>query len=263
MFKNHPDPMRMEPTPERVLAVCKMVAKQPMSKDDLTKTMTLGTDNPDVAASISVALEELHAIDQIDGTLTLAVSSEVLATPVSFRRFVSSIVFKNSETSFFRFTKWLISQNERIFSLGKWEVLATTARSESNLLEGLNENAVLGWRFWAAYLGVGYLCGSILIPNMTIRIQDVLATSFPNIFSYDNPIRAQDFLSWVAAEIPEVDYTQGSLPLAFSAGLRTLHELKLIELQTQRDTDFMRLYHVDGDANNSFSHIVVREVISR
>jgi hypothetical protein len=261
MFKNHPDPMRMEPTPERVLAVCKMVAKQPISKNDLSQIMTLGTDNQDIAASISVALEELHVIDQIDGSLTVVVPTDVLATPASFRQFVSSMVFKNSDTSFFRFTKWFISQNERIFTLGAWEVFATTARSESSLLEGLNENAVLGWRFWAAYLGIGYLNRTILIPNMTIRIRDVLATSFSNMFSYDTSIRAQDFLSWVAAEIPEVDYTQGSLPLAFSAGLRTLHELKLIELQTQRDTDFVRLYHVDGDSNNSFSHIVVREVI--
>lgn len=263
MFKNHPDPMRMEPTPERVLAVCKMVAKQPISKDDLTQLMTLGTDNQDVAASISVALEELHVIDQIDGNLTVLVPTDVLATPASFRKYVSSIVFKNSDTSFFRFTKWFISQNERIFTLGEWNVFAATARSESSLLEGLNENAVLGWRFWAAYLGIGYLNRTILIPNMTTRIRDVLAASFSNMFSYDTPIRAQDFLSWVAAEIPEVDYTQAFLPLAFSAGLRTLHELKLIELQTQRDTDFVRLYNVDGDSNNSFSHIVVREVISR
>ena len=69
MFKNHPDPMRMEPTPERVLAVCKMIEKQPMSKEELVQTMTLGGDNPDVNASINVALEELHIIDQIDGKL--------------------------------------------------------------------------------------------------------------------------------------------------------------------------------------------------
>ena len=69
MFKNHPDPMRMEPTPERVFAVCKMVEKENISKEDLIKLMTLGVDNPDVSAAINVALDELQAIEQVDGLL--------------------------------------------------------------------------------------------------------------------------------------------------------------------------------------------------
>ena len=96
-----------------------------------------------------------------------------------------------------------------------------------------------------------------MLPNMTIRIQDVLVSHFANAFSFESPIRAQEFLSWLAVEIPEVDFSQDTLPLAFSAGLRTLHELHLINLQTQRDTDWVRLYNA-GDDNNAFSHIVVR-----
>ena len=263
MFKNHPDPMRMEPTPERVLAVCKMIEKQPMSKEELVQTMTLGGDNPDVNASINVALEDLHIIDQIDGKLKLVAPGAVLESPTSFRQYVSAKVFQNQDSTFFRFSKWLIEQNERIIALGKWEVLATTARLESSALEGMNENAVLGWRFWAAFLGLGYLSGTILIPNMKTRIQDVLSTEFPAQFVFDQPIRAEEFLSWIASRIPEVDYRRDNLPLAFSAGLRTLNALGLIELQVQRDTDVIRLYYVDGDPNNAFSHIVVREVVCK
>ena len=108
MFKNHPDPMRMEPTPERVLAVCKMIEKHPMSKDELVQTMTLGGDNPDVNASINVALEELHIIDQIDGKLKLVTPGDVLKSPTSFRKYVSAKVFQNQDSTFFRFSKWLI-----------------------------------------------------------------------------------------------------------------------------------------------------------
>ena len=263
MFKNHPDPMRMEPTPERVLAVCKMIEKQPMPKDELVQTMTLGGENPDVNASITVALEELHSIDQIDGKLKLVAPDAVLESPTSFRKYVSARVFQNQDSTFFRFSKWLIEQNDRIFALGKWEVLATTARSESSSLEGMNENAVLGWRFWAAFLGLGYLSGTILIPNMKIRIQDVLSTEFSKQFAFDQTIRAEDFLSWIASRIQEVDYRKGNLPLAFSAGLRTMNALGLIDLQMQRDTDVIRLYNVDGDPNNAFSHIVVREEVCK
>ena len=263
MFKNHPDPMRMEPTPERVLAVCKMIEKQPMPKDELVQTMTLGGDNPDVNAAIAVALEELHIIDQIDGKLCVVAPKTALISPIAFRRFVSAQVFQNKESTFFMFSKWFVEQNERVFALGKWEVLATTARVESSALEGMSENAVLGWRFWAAFLGLGYLNGTILIPNMKIRIQDVLSVEFSKQFAFDQPIRAEEFLSWIASRIPEVDYSQDYLPLAFSAGLRTLDALGLIELQVQRDTDVVRLFKVDGDPNNAFSHVVVREVIRK
>ena len=166
MFKNHPDPMRMEPTPERVLAVCKMVEKEQVSKEDLTKRMTLGADNQDVSAAISVALDELQVIEQIDGLLKVKAPTEALLNPVSFRRYVSRQVFQNKKSTFFLFSKWLISQNDRIFSLGKWEVLAAKARTESTALDKMSENAVLGWRFWAAFLGLGYLSGTIMIPNM-------------------------------------------------------------------------------------------------
>ena len=263
MFKNHPDPMRMEPTPERVLAVCKMIEKQPMPKEDLVQTMTLGGENPDVNASIAVALEELHVIDQIDGKLKLVVPGAVLESPTAFRKYVSAKVFQNQASTFFRFSKWFIEQNERIFALGKWEVLATTARSESSALEGMNENAVLGWRFWAAFLGLGYLSGTILISNMKTRIQDVLSNEFSKQFVFDQAIRAEEFLDWIAPKIPEVDCRKENLPLAFSAGLRTLNALGQVELQVQRDTDVVRLYNVDGDPNNAFSHIIVREVVCK
>ena len=263
MFKNHPDPMRMEPTPERVLAVCKMIEKQSMSKEKLIQAMSLGADNPDINASINVALEELHIIDQIDGMLILAAPEDILKTPITFRQFISAHVFQNKESTFFRFSRWVIEQNDRIFSLGKWEVLAATARSESSALNGMGENAVLGWRFWAAFLGLGYLSGTILIPNMKVRIQDVLSTEFAKHFSFNQSIRADEFLGWISSKIPEVDYHQDYLPLAFSAGLRTLNALGLIELQVQRDTDVVRLFKVDGDPNNAFSHIIVREVVCK
>ena len=41
MFKPNPDSMRMEPTPERVLSVCRMVAQQSMTTEELRKTLFL------------------------------------------------------------------------------------------------------------------------------------------------------------------------------------------------------------------------------
>ena len=51
--------------------------------------------------------------------------------------------------------------------------------------------------------------------------------------------------------------------MAVSAGLRTLHELDIIKLEARRDTDRIKLYFVDGDPIDEFSHISVREEACR
>ena len=263
MFKKDPDGMRMEPTPERVLSVCRLIARSPMTREEIHTAMTLGVDDDktldQVGKSVNVALEELSLLQTREDQLVLAADRAVIATPTAFRRYVSSRVFARKDTTFFLFTKWLIGQNERIFALKSWEGMAKTCGSEVKELSALNENAVLGWRFWAAFLGIGYLSGTMIIPNMKLRLEDILATSYEERFTYGETVLARDFLSWLGGKLPEADLG-GQLPLAVSAGLRTLHELGLITLENWSDSVPVMLYPVDGDPINSFTHICVKEV---
>ena len=265
MFKVNPDGMRMEPTPERVLSVCRLIAHQSMTREDIRKAMTLGINDEreldQINKSIDVALKELSLIKADADKLVLAVDPGVIASSTSFRRYVSSRVFSAKDTTFHMFTKWLIAQNERIFSLKSWEGMAKTCGSEVKELSALNENAVLGWRFWAAFLGVGYLSGTMIIPNMKLRLQDILATTYTEKFKYNETILAQDFILWLSTKIPEVEIGS-KLPLALSAGLRTLHEVGLIKLETWSDSTPIMLYYVDGDPINGFTHISVKEAIN-
>lgn len=265
MFKVNPDGMRMEPTPERVLSVCRLIAHQSMTREEIRKAMTLGINDEreldQINKSIDVALKELSLIKADADQLVLAVDPGVIASSTSFRRYVSSRVFSAKDTTFHMFTKWLIAQNERIFSLKSWEGMAKTCGSEVKELSALNENAVLGWRFWAAFLGIGYLSGTMIIPNMKLRLQDILASTYTEKFKYNETILAQDFILWLSTKIPEVEIGS-KLPLALSAGLRTLHEVGLIKLETWSDSTPIMLYYVDGDPINGFTHISVKEAIN-
>ena len=227
--------------------------------------MTLGSNDEkeldQINKSVNVALEELSIIKAQADNLVLAVDPDVIASPATFRRYVSSRVFAAKDTTFHMFTKWLISQNERIFSLKSWEGMAKTCGSEVKELSALNENAVLGWRFWAAFLGLGYLSGTMIIPNMKLRLEDILATTYTEKFRYDETILAQDFMLWLSTKLPEVEI-ESKLPLALSAGLRTLHELGLIKLEMWSDSTPIMLYYVDGDPINGFTHISVKEAIN-
>lgn len=265
MFKVNPDGMRMEPTPERVLSVCRLIAHKSMARDEVRKAMTLGINDEkeldQINKSINVALEELSIIKAQADNLALAVDPNVIASPTSFRRYVSARVFSAKNTTFHMFTKWLIAQNERIFSMKSWEGMAKTCGSEIKELSALNENAVLGWRFWAAFLGHGYLSGTMIIPNMKLRLEDILATAYTEKFKFNETILAQDFMLWLSAKMPEVEIGN-KLPLALSAGLRTLHELGLIKLETWSDSTPIKLFPVDGDPINGFTHISVEEAIN-
>ena len=261
MFKSNPDFMRMAPTPERVLAVCRLVAQKPISENDLRDAMSLlnaDVDTQPITESVGVALSELGLIKNQNGLLTLAVDENVISSPTEFRRYVSARVFQKKDTTFYMFTRWAIAQNERLFSLTNWESMAKTCAQEQTELKALNENAVLGWRFWAAFLGLGYLSGTMIIPNMKLRLEDVIKTEFAKRFKCNEAIRATEFVAWLSSKLPEVDMT-GKLPLALSAALRTLHELHIIELATWQDGERIMLYFVDGDPINDFTHITVKE----
>lgn len=265
MFKSNPDGMRMEPTPERVLTICRLVSHKSMDRDEVRRYMTLGTDDEkeldQINKSINVALEELFLIKEDTGNLALAVDPGVIASSKAFRRYVSARVFFSKSTTFYMFTKWLIAQNERIFALKSWEGMAKTCASEVKELAALNENSVLGWRFWAAFLGLGYLSGTMIIPNMKLRLEDILATAYTEKFKYNETVLAQDFMLWLSTQLPEVEIGS-KLPLALSAGLRTLHEIGLIKLETWSDSTPVMLYYVDGDPINGFTHIFVKEEIN-
>lgn len=265
MFKVNPDGMRMEPTPERVLSICRLIAHKTMTRNEVRKIMALSDGDEkkfdQINKSINVALEELAIIKAQADNLILAVDPAVIASPTSFRRYVSSRVFSAKDTTFYMFTKWLIAQNERIFLLKSWEGMAKTCGSEVKELSALNENSVLGWRFWAAFLGIGYLSGTMIIPNMKLRLEDILATTYTEKFKYNETILAQDFMFWLSTKIPEVEIGS-KLPLALSAGLRTLHEMDLIKLETWSDSTPIMLHYVDGDPINSFTHISVKEAIN-
>jgi len=266
MFKTNPDGMRMEPTPERVMSVCRLVAQKRVTRDEMREILTLGKagdkELDQIDKSITVALEELDVIKTKDNYFELAVNPEIIATSESFRRFVAAKVFGQSNTTFTMFTKWLIAQNDNLFSLDKWEVMAVSSGEDVKELSAVDENAVLGWRFWATFLGIGYLSRTMFLPNMKIRLQDILATSFNQKFKYGETIRATDFIDWLSSKLPEADLSN-KLPLAVSAGLRTLHELGLIKLETWRDSNKIMLFFVDGDPINDFSHITVSEEVCK
>jgi len=261
VFKKNYDSMRMEPTPERVLAVCRLASQFKLSRDQMREYLTLsqlGDKEVDtVNKSVAVALDELHLLQEKNDVISYVGPLDALKSGKAFRQCVSSIIFGVKDSTFVLFSKWLISKNEELFSLGNWETIAATCSKEESMLAKIDENAVLGWRFWATFLGLGYLSGTMLLPNMKVRLQDLLEIGFPKKYPFDEAVRVEDFMPWLSSKMPEIDFDSVKvLPLALSSAFRTLQELDYIRLETWRDSKRVNLYPVDGEMNE-FSHITV------
>lgn len=266
MFLQAPDSMIPDPTPERVFSLCRLLAYQSMSREKLVEALSLEKNSEsnhfEIRAALNVAHNDLGIVRNQDGIYQLAVAPEVVQSPDQFRKFVASKAFARSDSSFVLFTKWYIAKNEKVFTLSSWESRAIEAGREVAALKKISKNDMKGWRFWAAFLGIGYLSGTALIPNMKQRLEDVFAAKLQPTFSYDEPILAKSFFAWLDQELPEVDLSQ-EIPMAVSTGLRTLHELGAIQMESRQDTEKVFLYYVSGDQWNTISHITVKEESGR
>lgn len=257
MFKEN-DNMRPGPTPERVLAVCRLISQGSYTNQDIYKECALNEDadlNDEAIRSSIDSAEELGFIRKSKDRYELVIDVKYLDTAQEFRRLVSSVVFKNKKTTFFRLTEWFINNSDVVLKINRFDDFAATAAKSG--VPSVTENDVLGWRFWMRFLGFAYQYNKTLIPNMKTRIEDALI-NLPK----DTKMTCTQFVGWIKENLPEAATacTETSLPLAVSNGLRVLNDVGVIELVSTPDAVKTSLYQLNGVKLKDFSAIIVKGV---
>lgn len=257
MFNVHPDRCQPYATPERVYSVVKLVEKKPLTAEEIIDYITLrsnsNTDKDAVTLMISTA-QTLGLIYNANGKYKLAVANNAVKDMSSFRKFAAESAFGTDKTTFFKFTKWYLAQNEEVFVMNSWDERAVRATKDGI---SIDENTVLAWRFWASFLGMGYLNGSLIIPNMTVRLRDVLESKFAD--RGGKSISADLFLSELKQYVPEAFGDDiHVLNLGLSAGLLTLVKMNLLELKYQNDTTNRFALYKINESRDEFSDVIVK-----
>lgn len=257
MFNAHPDRCQPYATPERVYTVVKLVEKSPLTVEEITDYITLRSDNKtdrdSVALMISTA-ETLGLIYNSNGKYKLAVDSKCVDDMSAFRIFAAESAFSKDNTTFFKFTSWYLAQNEEVFAMSGWDERAIRATQDG---VSIDENTVLAWRFWASFLGIGYLSGTLIIPNMAVRLRDVLEGKFADRAGKSIP--ADAFLQELKQYVPEAFGDDiHVLDLGLSAGLLTLVKMDLLELKYQNDTTNRFFLYKINELRDEFSDVVVK-----
>lgn len=255
MFKEN-DNMRPGPTPERVLAICRLVNQGKYTSQDLFKLSELDPDSKFEEEAIRrtiEAAEELKLIIKNGDKYSINISADSLESATTFRKTISPIIFSNKKSTFFRLTEWYIANSDMTQGINKFDDFA--AISAKNGVESISENDVLGWRFWMRYLGHAYQYNKTLIPNMKVRLGDALEN-----VELGTRMTAAQFVIWLKENVPEAaaSCTNQGLSLAVSNGLRILHEEGTVEMISTMDAAKVGLFKLVGVSLNDFSEIVVK-----
>ena len=242
MFK---DKMVTPATPERVYTLCKIIEKGAWSVNVLREMMEpaiLTGSSQLYFPSYRTAAEELGLITNSDNVLSLAVDLEHIANIAAMRRYVNTKLSSYYDGQFYKVTQAYFSLDVAAMSGNK--SLANLGPMMSERI-GMNIDApaMHAWRFWASFLGFGYLQDMFFIPNAHVFIGDILSCVELNRgggYSFSEFI---NLISPYAQIIIGSDTRNRQINYGTSNALRTLHDQGVIKLEHILDSrDIWNLY---------------------
>ncbi len=262
MFGNR---MQTSAIPERVYALCREVASKPIDENSLKlllEPQNLGGKTP-YFGYVRTAAEQLQLINTKENTISLAVDKDVVKSIDSMRRYINTHLETVSDSLFYKVTQGYLDMGT--------EVLAHNSVSKMSDLMGLNigekviEDDMRAWRFWMAFLGIGYMHDSqagaagILLPNTAVFLRDIIESLK---LKKKSEYRIDEFVDLV------MPYARIALHNAvdtktfnygFSNAIRMLNDLGVIKAEHRLDAKEIWSMHPCGghDLETTVTHITI------
>ena len=254
MFDNN---IRVEPIPERVYELCKLVSKKSDKETAFRSVMEPNSINKTSTVYFGIIRDvaiELGIIEKNGENLEYIADKSIVKDLVSFRRFCNSIVWRKTDTYFYKICKCFLDSNDNWLKYSTLtNVNITTEVRDKTGIENL-QNYMLGVRFWISFLGFGYIQenGSSMnfLPNMYMAIKDfiVLANLEKN-----KEYTLTEFLNLImniCSVAIESEFSNKSMNLALSNALRQLHDNKEIILSHHLDSK--EVWHLFNNNSHQF-----------
>ena len=235
MFQNK---MVTPAIPERVYTLCKIVEKKAMANSEIKDRMEPAYLNQTTSYynEYRNAAEELQLITNIDNTISLAVEPRVISNMDTMRYYINGQLDRFRDGQFYKVTNAYYSIGEKILH-GEQNVanMASILTQISGIQ--VDSMAMRAWRFWAAYLGFGYLQEMFVIPNADGFLLDIIKRAeFDKNYKY--PIG--DFLRMLRPYsdiIIDPSNTEKQFSYGVSNGLRTLQDSGYIKMEYIMDQE--------------------------
>lgn len=259
MFSGKIDSNDTTAIPERVFALCKIVEKDSISEDELREKMEPKylENKTKYFSYYKNAAEELGLITVSDKIVSLAVDEKVIKSPDNMRSYINSKLELLNDGHFYALTNAYFEIGKEIFK--KEKNIANLGPMFSEMTgKPIDAYAMRAWRFWASYLGFGYLQDMFLIPNANVFLWDVIWNSG---LKKGTMYSISDFIKLITpmASIVISNPLDKKFNYGVSSGLRALHDSKKIKIDhilDQKDTwtlDTLKTYSSD----ETVTHITI------
>ena len=258
MFGNK---METEAIPERVYALCKVVEKEAVQDSKVKERMEPSYLNQK-SSYYSIyrnAAIELQLIVQIDNILSLAVDPSIVKDIDSMGYYINGQLNQFQEGYFYKVTKAYFALGESILH-GEQNVANMTMVKEKTGLQ-LKADDMRAWRFWASYLGFGYMQDMFLIPNADVFLWDVICRAE---FNKNQMYSITEFIDKIRPYaniiINPVDENR-TFNYGVSNGLRTLQNTGYIKIEYGKDQantwNLYRIEDLDLTGNEAITNITI------
>lgn len=238
--------------PERVYALCKIVEKGPITASEIKEKM-----EPDFLGNKSSyfndyrnAAEELGLISISDDLVSLAVEDKVVMSTDNMRKYINQQLEKFNSGQFYLVTNAFFEKGSDIFKEDKNIANLGPMFSEMTGMQ-VDAMAMRAWRFWASFLGLGYLQDMFIIPNANVFLKDIIMESNIEKNKMYSISEFVDILS-PKANIIFSDLSNKKFNYGVSNGLRALQDLGFLKMEHILDQkDIWALYPMKAYSNDS------------
>lgn len=256
--------MVTEAIPTRVYSLYRIAT----SKKDVTRTEAQTRMEPpeiyggssSYFSKVLKAATELKLLDVQDNVLIPLVPKEQLKDITDFRKYTNSKLNLFVDEQFFKVTNVIVNMNEEIYKYAVSDAYMLKLLTD-RLGTQISNQMALGWRFWAQFLGFGYMNNTSFLPNAYVFVKDVLELlnleknkdyqidEFMHLFEQYGEILSGNL------------QPERNMNIALSSALRQLHDNKEIELKYRSDAESRWiLYPSMEQFNDQIASIVYKGV---
>lgn len=256
------DRMKTSAIPERVYALCQAVKSRSMQENDLRELLEpsgLGGTTK-YFGSVRDAAKQLGLISVKENEISLAIDSKKINSYNAMREYIIENIDSISDGLFYAVSKAYMSLGDAVFKYKTVSESALVDYMSSTIGLPVYEDDMRAWRFWASYLGLGYLHEMVFLPNMYQYIKAVM-----NIVNLKKgqEYTFTEFLSIIRpySELALADLNEDrKINMAMSNGLRALHDEGIIQLSHKLDSgDMWFLYGTELHVvKSTVTHVTVR-----
>lgn len=250
--------LRPEITPKRVYALLKLVDyKNGLLKEieiyDYIQPSIFSNDQKDVKLAFKFCKSNNLIDIDFDGKVILKMDNKFLKDEVFFRKFITNEICDDKlNNTFYLITEKILESNFEIYDFTGFENILLNLRVN----QASKEN-ILAWRFWAAFLGYGFILNNQFIINPHLKLKDFIEENFINKIS-KSKLTFGNFIDILFENCPEFNKSikNNTICSHLSIAFITLENLNIIKLIEVKDSSEKWLLDLNN-TNREFSHIEI------